>query len=107
MSYFLTGDEKDRDLIYGDDYRSYLLARSHSSTRYRFGRIRRKRIRLHARVALSRVNGYFQNMIEAIADAKLRRMERELELRGIRYDRPNDSRAVRESQPAEPSPGSK
>jgi hypothetical protein len=107
MPHFLTGDEKDRDLIYDDDYRSYLLARSHSSSGYRFGRAHRKRIRVRARAALSRINGYFKNMIEAIADAKLRRMERELELRGIRYHRPNDSRALRKSQPAEASPGSK
>jgi len=41
-------------------------------------------------------------MIEAIASAKQRRMERELELRGIRYDRPNDG-WVRESRPADRS----
>jgi hypothetical protein len=28
-------------------------------------------------------------MIEAVANSKLRRMERELELRGIHYDRAN------------------
>jgi hypothetical protein len=52
---------------------------------------------------LSRVNGYLKNMIEAIANAKLRRMQRELELRGIRYDRPNDSSVARKSQPTERS----
>jgi hypothetical protein len=102
MAHFLAGDE-DRDLIYDDDYRSYLMARTNSSSGYRFGRAHGKRVRGHARTALSRVNGYFKNMIEAIANAKLRRMERELELRGIRCDRPNDSRAVRNSQPTERS----
>jgi putative heme degradation protein len=34
-------------------------------------------------------------MIEAIADAKLRRMERELELHGIRFDQANESWVVR------------
>ena len=48
--------------------------------------------------ALSRVNSYLKAMIEAIANSKLRRMERELELRGIRYHRPDDSR-MRKSQP--------
>jgi hypothetical protein len=38
-------------------------------------------------------------MVEAIANAKLRRMERELELRGIRLDRPSDSWVARKSQP--------
>ena len=59
------------------------------------------RVRVHARGALGRVNGYFRSMIEAIANAKLRRMERELELRGIRFDRSNESWAARKSRPTE------
>ena len=68
-----------------------------------FGRTRGKRARVHARNALRRVNGYLKNMIEAIADAKLRRMERELELRGIRLDRPNNNWVTRKSPPTERS----
>ena len=101
MAHFLTGDEKDPELIYDDDYRSYLMARIHSSGGYRFGRTQGKHVRVHARTALSRVNGFLTNMIEAIASAKLRRMERELELRGVRYDRPDDSRARPTSEPTE------
>jgi hypothetical protein len=56
-----------------------------TSDDYRFGRTPDKRVR--ARGALGRVNGFFKNMIEAIADSKMRRIERELELRGYRYDR--------------------
>jgi hypothetical protein len=48
-----------------------------------------------------RVNGFLKNMIEAIANAKLHRMERELELRGIRFDRCNESWVARKSQPTE------
>jgi hypothetical protein len=47
------------------------------------------------RSALRRVNGYLKNMIEAIANAKLRRMERELELRGIRFDQADDNWVTR------------
>jgi hypothetical protein len=101
MTHFLTGDEKDPELIYDDDYRSYLMARIHSSGGYRFGRTQGKHVRVHASTALSRVNGFLTNMIEAIASAKLRRMERELELRGVRYDRPDDSRARPTSEPTE------
>jgi hypothetical protein len=36
-----------------------------------------------------------KNMIEAIANSKLRRMERELELRGIRLDRASNNCATR------------
>ena len=93
MSHFLPSDEKFRDLLYGDDYRAYLMARSKSADNYRFGRAQGKPAR--ARTALSRANGYLKNMIEAIANAKLRRMERELALRGIRFDRTNNNWVAR------------
>ena len=99
MAHFLTDDEKYRDLIYGDDYRSYLLARSTSPDGYRFGRTQGKRFGVHARRALGGFKGYLKSMIEAIANAKLRRMERELELRGIRLDRPTNDWVVRKSRP--------
>jgi len=103
MAHLLAGDDKNRDLTYDDAYRSYLITRRDPPFDYRFGRTHGKRVRVRARAALRRVNGYLKNMIEAIANAKLRRMERELELRGIRYDRPHDSWVVRKSQPTEHS----
>jgi hypothetical protein len=101
MSHYLTDDDEYRDLLYSDDYRAYLMARSKSAGEYRFGRTQGKRVRVHARSALGRINGYFRSMIEAIANSKLRRMERELELRGIRFDRSNESWAARKSLPTE------
>ncbi|MEA2918994.1 MAG: hypothetical protein QOJ15_11075 [Bradyrhizobium sp.] len=103
MALFFTGDEKYRDLIHDDDYRSYLITRRYEPGGYRFGRTQGKRIRVHARIALRHVNGYFKTLIAAIAKAKLRRMARELELRGIRYDRPNNDGVARQSQPTEHS----
>jgi len=94
MAHFLAGDEKYRDLIYDDDYRSYLMARRAAPGGYRFASRRGRRVAVHARGALRRVNGYFKSMIEAIADAKLRRMERELELRGIRLSWKRQSRST-------------
>lgn len=77
------------------------MARSKSPDGYKFGRIQGKRVRVRARGALGRVNGYFRSMIETIANSKLRRMERELELRGIRFDRSNESWAARKFRPTE------
>jgi len=99
MSHYLTNDDKFRDLLYGDDYREYLMARSRSADGYRFGRAPGKRARVHARIALRHVTGYFRTMIEAIADSKLRRMERELELRGIRFDPSSESWVTGKSRP--------
>jgi hypothetical protein len=55
---------------------------------YRFGRSAGARTR--AATTLVRVNGYLKIAIEAIADSKMRRMEHELELCGIRFERSND-----------------
>jgi hypothetical protein len=95
MNHFLAGDDRHRDLIYDDDYRSYLVSRSQSPDGYRFGRTPRNSVGATARAALRRANLSLKRMIEAVANAKLRRMERELELRGIRFDR--------KSKPAERS----
>jgi hypothetical protein len=102
MSHYLAHDEEYRSLLYGDDYREYLVARSKSADHYRFGRTRGKRARVYARNALRHVTGYFTTMVEAIASSKLRRMERDLELRGIRRGRPNHNR-IANSRPAERS----
>ena len=92
MGHYLTSDDKYRDLIYDGDDRSYRAGGNASPGDYRFGRPQGKHGRVHARSSLRRLNGYLKTMIEAIANAKLRRMERELELRGIRLHRSNDSR---------------
>jgi hypothetical protein len=63
------------------------LAHGDAPIGYRFGRTPGRRASVHSRSALRRVSFYFRSTIEAIADAKLRRMERELELRGIRPGR--------------------
>jgi hypothetical protein len=68
------------------------LDRGHAGARphdlYRFGNAAIRYGR--SRAALHRVNGYLKRLIDRIADAKMRRMLRELELRGIHYDRVNE-----------------
>jgi hypothetical protein len=96
MAHLITSDDdKFRDFSYDDGYRAYLITRRDAPSEYRFGRTQGKRVRVRARSALRRVNGFLKNMIEAIANSKLRRMERELELRGIRLDRANNNWVTR------------
>ena len=82
MVYYLTSDDKYRGTSYG-------VEGEPSPGSYRFGgscaRYGRRRS------ALSRANSYLKNLIQSIADAKLRRMRRELELRGIRLDGPDEA----------------
>jgi hypothetical protein len=78
MAHFLFSDERYRHLVYDNDPGSP-RAEFHSPRAYRFGRVRGK----SARGSLHRFFGAFRHTIEAIANSKLRRMERELELRGI------------------------
>jgi hypothetical protein len=103
MAHLTAGDNKYPDLTYDDDYRSYLITRRDSQVDYRFGSTHGKRVRVRARSAFRRAKGFLKHMIEAIANSKMRRMERELELRGIRFDRPNDSWVVRKPGPTENS----
>jgi hypothetical protein len=89
MAHTLASDNRYRRPSCGDENQSSLAG-------YRFGRGHGSRGR--RRAALSRVGAYLKTMIEEIANSKLRRMERELELRGISCDRANDS-ATRKSRP--------
>ena len=87
MAHLLTGDDKFHEESSGD---------------YRFGRTHVKRGN-RMRSALRRVNGCLKTMIEAIANSKVRRMRRELELRGIRFDPHGNNWVVRDSGPREHS----
>jgi hypothetical protein len=84
MAYLYGSDETERDLFHDDDYRAYLITRS--SGEYRFARSHRKRVLVRLRGALRRVNGFWSNFVAAVADSKMRRVQRELWLRDIRYD---------------------
>jgi hypothetical protein len=70
------------DLPSGND------GRSHQSI-YRFGRGEVKRD--HGRSVLNRINRYLKALVEEIGDAKLRRMRREVELRGVCLDQAREA----------------
>ena len=91
MAHYLTRNDRYPGLFHGNEDQ---VPRGG----YRFGRARGSHGQ--GRAALSRVGGYLRTVIEAIANSKLRRMERELELRGIYRDPAEDSR-IRKSQPTE------
>jgi hypothetical protein len=99
MAHLLRADETSCNLIHSDGGRSDPVARRNSSRGYQFGRMQGKRV--GSRRALRRINGYFKNMIETIANAKLRRMQRKLELRGTSFDQPNNDWVTRKRQPTE------
>ena len=102
MAHLITSDDEYRDLTRDDAYRTYLITRTDSLGDYRFGRTDGKRVHVRARHALRRVNGYFKKIIEAIANSKLRRRERELEHRGIRQSRPSHDWTGRTQPAGEP-----
>jgi hypothetical protein len=94
MAHYLTSDDKYRGLPDSNENRSSLSG-------YQFGRARG--IHGRGRTALGQVKGYLKTVIEAIANSKLRRMRRELELRGVRFDQANESPVAHKSEPAEQS----
>jgi hypothetical protein len=87
MAHSLAGDDKFHEESSGD----YRFARTHVKRGNRM------------RSALRRVNGCLKTVIEAIADSKVRRMRRDLALRGIHFDSHRNNRAVRNSGPKEHS----
>jgi hypothetical protein len=103
MAHLITNDDDFRDLTHDEAYRLYLITRTGSPNDCRFGRASGDRFRVQTRRAPRRVNGFLKNMIEAIANSKVRRMQRELELRGIRFDRDTNNWVARNSGPTERS----
>jgi len=81
MVHYTTSDDKYRGSPYGDEIEPHPPC-------YRFGRSWKKSGR--GRSALNSANSYLRNLIQSTAEAKLRRTRRELELRGIQFDGPDE-----------------
>jgi hypothetical protein len=81
MAHYTASDDKYRGSPYGNESEPHPPC-------YRFGGSWKKSGR--GRFAVHRANGYLKGLIQSIADAKLRRMRRELELCGIQIDGPDE-----------------
>jgi hypothetical protein len=84
MAALFTGDD-NRNFYAEDDYRAYLISRNPPPIVHRSGSVYVKRLRVHGRRAVNLVDFILHRMVEALARSKTRRIQRELQLRGIRY----------------------
>ncbi|CAN5181428.1 hypothetical protein BH10PSE10_BH10PSE10_28030 [soil metagenome] len=89
----LFSGEDDRRFYAEDDYRAYLISRNPPPIVHHSGAGRLKRLRVHARRMVHGVDSALHWLIEALARSKTRRIQRELQLRGIRYAQRNDDAA--------------
>lgn len=84
MAYSYSGADKQRELN-DDDYRAYLITRNQAPIVYHSRAMHIRRLRVYARATVGRIDGFLNWMIEAIAASKMRRLQRELALRSVRY----------------------
>jgi len=94
MAHYLdpTSDDKYRGLPCGNEGETHPGGYRFGRSQVRSGQVKSGHVRSsHGRSALNRLKGYLKTLIEAIANAKLRRMRCELELRGIRLDQSDEA----------------
>jgi hypothetical protein len=89
----LFSGEDHRNFYAEDDYRAYLISRNPPPIVYHSGAVRLKRLRVHLRRAVQGVDVVLHRLIAALERSKTRRIQRELQLRGIRYAQRNDDAA--------------
>lgn len=93
MTMFYTRDSQLHDLAADDAYRSYLISRNQQPIVYHSGDVHWKRFCVAARLTRNHVKGFFAAIRVALVADKMRRAQRELALRGVRYDQVPDARA--------------
>jgi hypothetical protein len=74
-----------RESLPEDDYRAYLVSRNPPPIVHHARSVRLKRLQVHARYIVNGIDFVLHWMIEALARSKTRRIQRELQIRGIRY----------------------
>ncbi len=88
MTYLHSSSDRFPDLAGGDDYRAWLISRKPAPIVHHSGTMQWKRLRVLARLTRNHVKGFFAAIRVALVADKMRRVQRELALRGVRYDAP-------------------
>ena len=88
MTYVSHNADKFRDLTNDNAYRSWLISRNQGPIVFHSVEIHWKRLRVLTRLARNHVKGFFAAIRVALVADKIRRVQRELTLRGLRYDAP-------------------
>lgn len=91
MATYYSGEENCGDFD-GEDYRVYPVSRNQAPIVHHADHLQFMRIGGHARAVVNRIDGFLHRMIEALAAAKMRRLQRELALHGAVYRRPAQTR---------------
>lgn len=86
MTMFYSRENEYHDLIGEDAYRSWLISRNQAPIEDHSDDMDLKRLRVLVRGAVNRVRGIFAALRMALVADKMRRVRRELALRGVRYD---------------------
>jgi hypothetical protein len=98
MTYVSHHADKFRDLTTDDAYRSWLISRNQGPIVCHSGATHLKRLLVLARLTRNHIKTFFAAIRVALVADKMRRVQRELSLRGVRYDAPpkaSTDRAVR------------
>jgi hypothetical protein len=88
MTYVSHHADKFRELTSDDAYRSWLISRNQAPIVYHSGEMHWKRLRVLARLIRNHIMSFFATIHVALLADKMRRVQRELALRGVRYDAP-------------------
>ena len=86
MTMFYSRENEYHDLIGEDAYRSWLISRNQAPIVYHSGDMHLKRLHVVVRGAVNHIRAMFAALRMALVADKMRRVQRELALRGVRYD---------------------
>lgn len=90
MATLFSGDDHRKFLV-EDDYRAYLISRNPPPIVHHSASVHWKRLRVYARRVVHGVDSALHWMIAALEKSKTRRIQRELQIRGIRYPQHDDA----------------